>query len=144
MIFTSVSKSQIKVANTTGYVKIGSSAAPTKNLDVSGCSIFTLPGSSGSIIIDNTGWYGGPAIYPSYNLSGDLGLPNNQLYKIYVSLIYYGQLISTSDIKTKENIRNIDTTLNKIMKLRPVIYDIKYNLRDSISEEKKTRDHSKK
>jgi len=120
VIFTNLSYSQIKVANTTGYVKIGSTASPTQPLDVSGNSIFTPGSSSGSLIINNTGTYGSVALYPYYNQSCNIGLSNHAFDYVY-SYFYP----SPSDARQKENIRDIKNAINLIMQLKGVEYDLK-------------------
>src|SRR3972149_10831656 len=110
LLFTSAviicyaSHAQIKV-NSLGNVGIGGSAVSDYKVNITG----------GDIKWQNTSYYPfyfkpnsmDPALY-SENDFGYLGLYNKQFYRVYARYIYMnGQLVSTSDIKTKENIRNI-------------------------------------
>src|SRR4030042_5112172 len=114
VIFVAFSTSltaQIKV-NSTGLVKIGSLEEPTKNLDIKGHVIFrTIENINGKLIIDNTGYQGyQPAVYPDVNNTGMVGKTNKAFYSI-CSYAYP----SPSDMKQKENIRDIDNALEIVL-----------------------------
>lgn len=110
--------SQINIT-TNGYVKIGSTASPSKPLDVSGSSIFNV-GSSSNIIMDNSGYYGTPAIYPTVNNNVNIGKSGNAVNNIYT----YG-VQNLSDARQKENIRNIKNAISLVLQLKGVQYDLK-------------------
>ena len=134
---------QIKMG-TNGYVKIGSTATPTKTLDVVG-SVKILPGDAtyGSLIIDNTGYYGTPALYPSSQYSGNLGLSSKAFREIWGYSI-----VSLSDKRQKENIKNLNSAnaLNLILKLQGVSYDLKMEclLSDSVVLNSKKKEQFEK
>ncbi len=112
---------QIKMSSD-GYVKIGSLDTPTKNLDIKGHVIFrTVENTNGKLIIDNSGYQGyQPAVYPEVNNTGMVGKTTKAFYSI-CSYAYP----SPSDIKQKENIRDIDNALEIVLRLKGVKYDIK-------------------
>jgi len=115
-------KAQINMTSN-GFVKIGSTAAPTKNIDVSGNTIFSPIWSNGpiygSLILDNTGYYG-CGFYPSQNLAGSIGKSGNNFSAVYSQAFVY-----PSDIRIKENIKDIKNALDIVLKLKGVRYDIK-------------------
>ena len=102
-VIINVGHAQLQV-NSTGNVGIGSSPLSDYKLNI----------TSGNIKWQNTSYYPfyfkpnsqDPAFY-SENNYGYLGLSNKQLFRIYANGIYMnGNLVLTSDIKIKENIRN--------------------------------------
>jgi hypothetical protein len=135
--FSTSLTAQIKV-NSAGFVKIGSSEDPIKNLDIKGSTIFkTIANTNGNMIIDNTGWQGyQPAVYPQVNNTGTIGKVSYAFASVY-SYTYP----SPSDSKQKENIRNIDSALNIVLKLQGVRYDLKkeYAYNDASITDKKIK-----
>jgi hypothetical protein len=133
--FSTSLTAQIKV-NSTGLVKIGSLEEPTKTLDIKGtCIIKTVPYTSGNLIIDNTGYQGyQPSVYPEVNNAGEVG----KLNKAFKNMYCYS-LTQLSDIRQKENLRDIENALDIVLKLKGVKYDLKkeYAYNDSSIKDSK-------
>jgi hypothetical protein len=71
---------------------------------------------------------------------GVLGQSGHQLWQIYSDQIYLnGTLLSTSDERVKTNLRNIDSSLVKVRKVKGVKFDMKYNLPDTMPKGKKNK-----
>lgn len=107
----------------TGNIGIGTNPG-TYKLDVAGSVRITngtsrIECSMNDIIIDNTGYYG-IAIYPEYDKTCNLGFVNKAFKYIFAE-----DVTETSDSRQKENIRDIENPLDKIMKIKPVKYDFK-------------------
>jgi hypothetical protein len=62
--------------------------------------------------------------YPDMNV-GSLGTSSDKWGDIYCEDIYADEIHDGSDLRIKENIRDIDNSLEKIMLLRPVNFDFK-------------------
>jgi hypothetical protein len=110
----------VKVA---GSIGIGTDPGSYK-LDVLGSvrlvnGINRIECSMTDVIIDNTGYYG-IAIYPEYDKACNLGFSNKAFKYIFAE-----DVTETSDSRQKENIRDIENPLDKIMKIKPVKYDFK-------------------
>jgi len=120
---------QLKV-NSSGYVGINQSN-PLYNLDWSGNGRFK--GSSGDSFIFDTNYLGVPVIYPDTDGSGSLGYINGfeSIYGHVVTAYYFATL---SDETVKENIVNLGSTLDKIVQLRGVRYDLKSELFKTANE----------
>jgi hypothetical protein len=89
--------------------------------------------STGYIMMDNTGYYGQPAIH-SWNNNLDLGTTSKAIHQLNVYTIN-----QISDKRQKENITNLNNALGIIMKLQGVKYDIKkeYTYNDTLEGKKK-------
>jgi hypothetical protein len=114
ILLYNLSFSQIKVAST-GNVSIGNVNPNSYNLYLKGTARLQ-PGATGSIIIDNTGYCSSPALYSCANV-GKSG------YCCYEVWSYFFK--TCSDIRQKENIRNISNSLDLVLKLNGVKYDYK-------------------
>lgn len=114
-------KAQVKVS-ATGYVGINQTA-PAYNLDWGGTGRY-LSGY-GALIFDNTGWGNVATIHPSDDWVGCLGTSAKKFNLLYVDHVIARDLEETSDETVKTNIRALDNSLEKIMKLRGVKYDLK-------------------
>lgn len=112
---------QIKVASN-GYVGINQ-ASPTYNLDWYGTGRFLS--SYGSIIFDNTGYGSVATIRPLDDWNGTLGRSDKRFNMLYADHVIARDLEETSDETLKENIKSLDSSLEKIKKLRGVKYDLK-------------------
>ncbi|MBN2300827.1 MAG: tail fiber domain-containing protein [Acholeplasmataceae bacterium] len=88
------------------------------------------------IFIDNTGYYGGAAIRPESNNSSNIGTSSYAFKYLYA----YNR-ITPSDIRQKENIKDIDSALYSILKLQGVKYDLKkeVSLPDDVDEKTKEK-----
>ena len=117
-VYSQFSFSQINMT-TNGFVKIGSTANPTKTLDVAG-NVIVIPGTQGNLIIDNSGYYYSAGIYPSSNGAGSVGISTKAFKEIW----YYDNH-QLSDSRQKENFRDIQSPLSLILKLKGLEYDIK-------------------
>lgn len=120
---------QIKL-NSSGNVRIGS-GSPSATYDL-------LVGSQYSYAIETYGYLkfhadntamciyvdGGPLydleIYPSYDHYCNLGKSDKYFRNAYIGHVEYD-----SDRRIKENIRNIDNSLDKILQLKGIKYDLK-------------------
>jgi len=86
----------------------------------------TLVNGSG-LIIDNTGYYNSPTLRPGSTNTLDLG----NTYYAYRAIFTYS-LPTPSDVRFKENIRSIPSSLDLVLKLKGV----KYNLKKEFAEKK--------
>ena len=127
---------QISV-NSSGYTGIGSAPHSGYKLCVTGKSIFK--GENRMIYASTpepTIFFNpiGPVIEPFLNdyqaiWCGQLGTANHPWVDIY-----YDNLIDCSDLKLKENIRTVDSSLNRIMLLRPILFDYKLEIAPELSD----------
>jgi hypothetical protein len=113
---------QIKVASN-GYVGINQTA-PAYNLDWFGTGRF-LTNSGGSLIFDNSGFGSVATIHPADDWGGCLGTSSKRFNLLYADHVMARQLEETSDETLKENIKGLDGSLEKLLKLRGVEYDLK-------------------
>ena len=107
-----------------GDVVIGNYAGdPTYDLEVRGQAYFScVPANSG---IYFTNYSTIAAIKPQWNNSARVGLSSNKFYYVYTNWLYYDNLYDWSDISIKENIRDIESPLSSICKIRGIKYDRK-------------------
>jgi hypothetical protein len=133
IVICNLSNAQIFI-NSSGKVKIGSTSNPVKNLDVNGSIIFNVGGSYGNFIIDNSGYYGSPVLYPTASYSAHLGFSDKAFNDVWSY-----NFSTPSDLRLKENIRDIRNPLDIVLKLRGVKYDLKkeYVFNDSIMKNAK-------
>ena len=73
---------------------------------------------------------------PALNVSCNLGSSSHQFSKIYGYQIYQNIALVYSDKKLKTNFKNIDTPLDKIVKLKGLKYDYKTEFIDTITNER--------
>lgn len=66
-----------------------------------------------------------PALFPAYSMGGNLGTPTYKWRNIYADYINCRDIVETSDEKVKQNIRYIDNSLQKVLLLKPVLYNFK-------------------
>jgi hypothetical protein len=78
-----------------------------------------------------------PIFYPTVTNNGYLGRSGYQFYEIRGYNVYYTNLYSGSDSRLKENIRTLDSPLQKIMNVRGVKYDFISDQDSLISESQK-------
>ncbi len=132
-ILCSLSYAQIKM-NSSGYVTIGSTANATKPLDIRGYMVFNPAASAYyQIIFDRSGYYGSVCIHPYFNNGGDIGTSSTSF-----RVIYSNNFVTISDVRKKENVREMNNALEKILKLNAVYYDYKkeFMISDSIKDER--------
>jgi hypothetical protein len=100
----------------------GTPASMFKVVSISsnGSLTFNVKSSGANILIDNSGFYGTPAIYPSINNNINLGKSGYALNNIYT----YG-IQNLSDARQKENIKDIKNALGLVLQLKGVQYDLK-------------------
>lgn len=89
------------------------------------------------IIISNDPLPYGKALYPSSNNTCRIGLSNQAFSEIWS----YSGSISLSDLRQKENIRDINNPLDLVMQLKGVRYDLKkeFAYSDTIVKDSKLR-----
>lgn len=103
--------------------KIGiGTSSPSYSLDVHG-DVRINPGTYYDILVTKESG-GEPVIIPSYSRRGMLGTTDNYWYKVYTEYIYRSNEYSLSDSRVKQNIHSVSNSLDKVMKLRGVEYDI--------------------
>ncbi len=113
---------QIKVTSN-GYVGINH-AAPAYNLDWFGTGRFCAI-SGGSLTFDNIGFGNVATLHPSEDWMGCLGTPTKRFNLLYADHVMARDLEELSDESLKENIKELDSSLEKLKKLRGVRYDLK-------------------
>lgn len=81
------------------------------------------PAGSGhtDLILDNTGYYGGAALRPEANNASNIGTSTKAFKQVWA----YDIVNLNSDKKQKENIREIDSALVKINKIKGIKFDLK-------------------
>jgi hypothetical protein len=126
---------QIKL-NSSGYVKIGSTESATQPLDVKGIVIIRggngYSGPSYEAMFDQTGYYGSKTFHPCTNYAGSIGTSSNAFAQVWTY-----NLFNLSDGRYKENVRDITNALDKVIKLKGVLYNLKLpdNLNDTIKND---------
>lgn len=123
---------QLKV-NGSGQVSIGH-LTPAYNLDVSGSSQFqgtirfqtTGCGVTNNIMLfDNSGYLCKPTIRPLTDWNSHLGTSSYKFGDIWAYHVITVDLTETSDESIKENIKDLESTLEKIRRIRTVTYTLK-------------------
>lgn len=120
LVVSSVS-AQIKV-DSNGYVGINQNY-PTYNLDWFGTGRYWS--TNGQLIFDSSGWGNVATIHPNDDWAGCLGRSDKKFNVLYVDHVITRILDETSDETLKENITPIKGSLDKIMKLKGVNYNLK-------------------
>ena len=102
---------------------IGLCTAPstTYRLDMLGSMRIQNSGSSNHVIFNHTGAYYQVAIYPANNNTCYLGKDGKAFAHIYA----YNVHELNSDLRQKENIRDLDNALKIVLDLHPIKYDLK-------------------
>lgn len=111
---------QIKLLSN-GYIGLGTTA-PTTNVEIKSPNVlFKSSTSTYNVLLH---YYNNASciIEPSVNNQGYLGC-NYRWGTIKASTVNYLYLVNGSDIRIKENIRNLENSLDKVLKLRGVKYD---------------------
>ena len=111
---------------------VGVGTTPSYKLDVSG-SVRISPGSGQSMYIDNSGYSNSPNIYGV----GTIGKTNQLCHTVYS--LYFS---NTSDERVKENISDIDNSLDLILKLNSKRYDYKTDPKDSEKLKQLKKNHA--
>lgn len=100
----------------------------------------------GSVTMESQFWSGGittdtirfanllmPCLYPATHWYAALGQASKRYSSLYVDHAYITQYTTyPSDARVKENVKDIENGLNKVLELRPISYDIKESFYDSI------------
>lgn len=81
--------------------------------------------------------FGDTGIMPGSNNSCTIGSTTNQFYKMYSYQVYQNQALVSSDERKKENIKQIDGSLSKVLMAKGYRYDYKNEKTDSIKSEKR-------
>jgi len=124
-IGTSPSGSQKLVVNGgasfSGWTTISGGASISGTAYISNLSGYSMyfSGEYAGLSIDDYGYY--KAIYPSLNNTCNLGFPSCAFSQIWS----YSGSISLSDKRQKENIKNLENSLGKVLQLQGVHYDLK-------------------
>lgn len=129
------SKAQLKV-NSMGNVGIGIEPDnSTYELKVIDAIFPTEPsGTYPSIIISSGPWY--KALYPSSNNLCTIGKEGNQFGEVRAQSHYAGTVLLTSDKRLKENFRDIQTPLEKLMQVKGLKFDFIKQQDDSLLNDK--------
>ena len=140
--------SQIKVVDNKVVIGATSGQDPTHTLEIRGTAHFNCqPAPCGfyftSTTIDNEHV---ATLLPQWSNSVRIGDPNTQLFQLFTKYLYVNGVYVTADAKTKENIRPIEKTLDKINSIGVIQFDYKdeYYLKNAeyspfINEIKKTQ-----
>jgi len=76
-----------------------------------------------------------PCLYPASHWYGALGTADKRYASAYLDHIYVNTYTTyPSDGRVKENVKNLENGLNKVLELRPISYDIKESFYDSIPD----------
>jgi hypothetical protein len=132
IILYNLSYAQIKV-NSSGMVSIGGDPEPNYTFTVDGTTYLSSDARIESyyddLIIDESGYYG-KSIHPLTNYRCSLGNTNKYFKYVYCYKLWQ----ASADKREKENIRDIENALNKVLQLKGIKYDLKkeYVYNDSI------------
>lgn len=113
--------SQILI-NSNGQVGINQSV-PGYNLDWYGTGRFWS--GWGQLIFDSSGIENTVNLHPAEDWCGSLGTMDKKFNLIYTHTLYYNNLVDWSDERLKENIRPLESSLDKIRQLNGVAYNMK-------------------
>jgi hypothetical protein len=94
-----------------------------------------IPSISYYVIFNNSGHSDVATIHPYDDWVGCLGKTDRKFNKLYVYDVHYDNLYDWSDERLKENINPLKSSLDKILLLNGVSYNMKkefYNIKDSI------------
>ena len=128
------SYSQLKV-NSSGKIGIGGlDPDATYNLRLN-TAIFVTGYTYPDLIVATDPVNYGRAIYPSQNNMCRVGTPNNQFAAVYAQYHYAGSTYHFSDTRLKENLRNIESPLEKLLQINGVKYDFIKQNNDTTSNE---------
>jgi len=123
LLITASAMNQVKVANN-GCLGVGTNN-PTYKLDLKGNARFSLYGQGWEdIFIDGANQWGAPQLYcKTQNF-----MLGNQTYIVnaaYINWLYYYNTYKMSDEKLKENIKPLENTLSKLLKIDGKSYQYK-------------------
>ncbi len=124
---------QLKV-NSSGKVGIGMDPDATYNLKLSSAIFVSGSGYPDIIISYMPGGYG-RAIYPSSNNQCKVGTSSNQFAEVHAQYHYSNGTYHFSDKRLKENFRDIEKPLEKLLQINGVKYDFIQQTTDTISNE---------
>jgi hypothetical protein len=127
----------------------------TQNLNMAAQDISGLDEIIGNFTLNTTSPYdltieeysNEPIVKPTTPNFGYLGNETNYFYKIYSNYFYAGSsgnYLSYSDRRLKENIRNLDSSLEKILLLKPVLYDLKATEETNKNQSSENADETRK
>lgn len=139
IILCSITYAQIKI-NSSGQVGIGGNPTSYRLTVMGGLYYYNCDArfyhSYNDLFIDQTGYYG-MCIRPESNYSCSLGKTNLRFRETYTQYLYTG-----SDAREKENIKDIEGALDKVLQLKGVRYDLKkeYAYNDAIIKDEKIRE----
>ena len=124
---TITSFGQIKVVNNNVLIGTNLYGGPDYTLDVRGNGYFSCsPAPCGfyfTTTMENTDYVA--TLLPQWSNSVRIGASGQQLYQLYTKYLYVNGVYVTSDVKTKENIRPMESTLDKMNKLNLIKFDYK-------------------
>ena len=142
-LFLSVtSYSQLKV-NSAGNVGIGRDPDSTYDLKVMSAIFPSDPYDNYPILtIGNEGsWY--KALYPSINNYCSLGISGKQFAEVRAQYVYGNGNLLTSDRRLKENFRDIEKPLEKLLQVKGLKFDFIKQQNDSLLNEKQKQKQEK-
>jgi hypothetical protein len=116
--------SQLKVSSSG---KVGIACDPDAAYPLSVSTMILKTGNGYPDLIIGYETQGSPvkSIYPSIAGNCTMGTLNHQLFSVYARYYYTNGILSTSDKRSKENFRNIDNPLDKILQIDGAKYDFK-------------------
>ena len=109
------------------------STDPGCKLEVRGTTYFNCNANSGLYF---TNYSTSAVLKPQWGNSAFIGLNTRRLWRIYTNYLHYVTLSSLSDIRIKENIRNIDNPLSSICQIKGIQYDLTRDFYANSPEEK--------
>jgi hypothetical protein len=121
MLMCNIGNAQIKLLSN-GYIGLGT-ATPSANVEIK-ANLVLLKCSTSTSNIKIQYLYGvEPMIEPTVNNKGYLGY-NYNWYDIKSYYIHCMDLIEYSDQRLKKNYRNLENSLDKVLRMRGIMYDI--------------------
>ena len=120
--------------------------SPTFKLDVSGSAYLRcLPASSGIYFENynnqfNGQWFNEPILRGQWGNSVWIGKPNDWIWRVYSNRFYaptVNDYLATSDVRLKTNIRSLENSMDKLLRLKPLRYDLNLPVSENTSPEKR-------
>ena len=104
--------------------------------DFYGKITFNRESYTGGLTIESKDFvgYNLPTLYPRVDWGGVLGHADYHFAAGYIDNLFYEDLTDISDSRVKENVLELKSTIDNLKLLKPVSYDYKISLYDSIPE----------
>jgi hypothetical protein len=76
-----------------------------------------------------------PIMYPQWTNTYWIGNSVQQMYRVYSERFYANGVWLTSDSRRKSNFRDVNNSLDRLLKLKPLIYDLQVETREEMTNQ---------